>query len=343
MRKLLNVLYVTSPDGYLARDGQNVVVRVAEEEKARVPIHILESIVCFNYVGASPGVMSLCAESGVALCFLTESGKFLARVSGPTTGNVLLRRQQYRLADDVDRCAEVVKNIITTKIANSRNVLRRTLRDHGDTVNSQRLQQAVEELDETLRLVVDNRDLDTLRGMEGRAARVYFSVFDELVLNSDPAFRFESRTRRPPRDRVNALLSFVYALLRHDVQSALETVGLDPYVGFLHRDRPGRPSLALDLMEELRPYLADRLVLSLINRKQVTPRGFVVSESEGVRMTDETRKVVLGAWQQRKREEVVHPFLEERIEIGLIPHAQALLLARYVRGDLEEYPPFFWR
>lgn len=343
MRKLLNVLYVTSPDGYLARDGQNVVVRVAEEEKARVPIHILESIVCFNYVGASPGVMSLCAESGVALSFLTENGRFLARVSGPTTGNVLLRRQQYRLADDMDSCAMIVRNFIAAKIANCKNVLRRTLRDHGNVINSQRLRQAIEQLEETLRLVSGGRDLNVLRGMEGRAAHVYFSAFDELVLNPDPAFRFVRRNRRPPRDRVNALLSFVYGLLRHDVQSALESVGLDPYVGFLHRDRPGRPSLALDLMEELRPYLADRLVLSLINRRQVAPKGFVVSESEGVQMTDETRKAVLSAWQQRKRETVAHPFLEEKIEIGLIPQAQALLLARHLRGDLDEYPPFIWR
>lgn len=343
MRKLLNVLYVTSPDGYLARDGQNVVVRVAEEERARIPIHILESIVCFTHAGASPGVMSLCAESGVALSFLSENGKFLARVSGPTTGNVLLRRQQYRLADDIEGCTVIVRNMIAAKIVNCRTVLRRAIRDHSDAVNTQHLQQAVEKLNETIRVLADCRDLDALRGMEGRAAHVYFSTFDELVLNPDPAFRFESRNRRPPRDIVNAMLSFLYALLRHDVQSALETVGLDPYVGFLHRDRPGRPSLALDLMEELRPYLADRVALSLINRRQVTPKGFVASEVEGVWMTDEIRKTVLTAWQKRKQETVVHPYLEEKIEIGLIPHVQALLLARHIRGDLEEYPPYIWR
>lgn len=343
MRKLLNVLYVTSPGGYLSRDGQNVVVRVEDVEKARLPIHLLEGIVCFTYVGASPGVMGLCAESGVGLSFLTESGKFLARVTGPTTGNVLLRRQQYRLADDVEACTSIVRNMIAAKIANCRAVLRRGMRDHSDKVSTERIQQALEELSKVLRMVAECAQLDALRGIEGRAAQIYFSTFDELVLNPNPAFRFQTRTRRPARDNVNALLSFLYALLRHDVQSALEAVGLDPYVGFLHRDRPGRPSLALDLMEELRPYLADRLALSLINRRQVRPKGFIVTETEGVRMSGETLKTVLTAWQKRKQETVVHPFLEEKIEIGLIPHAQALLLARQIRGDLEEYPPYIWR
>lgn len=343
MRKLLNVLYVTSPESYLSRDGLNVVVRVGNTEKARIPIHILESIVCFTYVGASPGLMGLCAESGVGLSFLAENGKFLARLSGPTTGNVLLRRQQYRLADDPVFCAVLVRNVLAAKIANCRAVLKRAIRDHSDTVNATRLQQAADGLEAVLRTVANSRDLEELRGLEGRAAHVYFSTFDELILNRDPAFRFQGRNRRPPRDIVNALLSFLYALLRHDIQCALETVGLDPYVGFLHRDRPGRPSLALDLMEELRPYLADRLALSLINRRQVTAKGFAISETEGVRMTDETRKAVISSWQKRKQETVVHPFLEDKIEIGLIPHAQALLLARHIRGDLEEYPPYFWR
>lgn len=344
MRKLLNVLYVTSPDGYLARDGQNVVVRVGDEEKARFPIHILESIVCFTYAGASPGLMELCAESGVALSFLSESGRFLARVTGPATGNVLLRRRQYRMADDVSESSLIVRNIVAAKITNSRSVIRRARSDHAGGDNEQRLQQAIEGLTKILHRVFEcPDDLEALRGLEGQAANIYFSVFNDLIRNPDPAFHFSTRTRRPPRDPVNALLSFLYALLRHDVQSALETVGLDPYVGFLHTDRPGRPSLALDLMEELRPYLADRLALTLINRKQVVPKDFIASEAGGVMLTPEARKTVLGAWQERKRETIEHPFLEEKIEVGLIPYAQALLLARYIRGDLEGYPPFLWR
>jgi len=274
MRKLLNVLYVTSPNAYVTCDGRNVVVRIEQEERARVPIHILESIVCFNYAGVSPPLMALCAESGVALSFLTERGHFLARLTGPTSGNVLLRRQQYRLADDLSQCAPVVANIVSAKIANCRSVLRRALRDHGDVVNKKRLTQAVDELSECLRSAQESRDVDELRGIEGRAARAYFGVFDELVLEDRSGFAFEGRNRRPPKDNMNALLSFLYTMLRHDVQSALEVIGLDPYVGFLHRDRPGRPSLALDLMEELRPYLADRIALSLVNRRQITSKGF---------------------------------------------------------------------
>ncbi len=343
MRKLLNVLYVTTPEAYLARDGQNIIVRVEHEERARVPIHILESVVCFNYVGASPGLMNLCAESGVTLSFLTERGKFLARVSGPTTGNVLLRRQQYRIADDTTICTSIVSSFIAAKIANCMTVLRRVLRDHGDSVHTTRLNQAVSELTDCIRMVVRSSNLDQLRGVEGRAAQVYFAHFNELILEPDSEFRFESRNRRPPKDKLNALLSFLYTLLRNDVQSALETVGLDPYVGFMHRDRPGRPSLALDLMEELRPYLADRIALSLVNRKQVTAKGFTKSENGGVVMDDDTRKTVLAAWQKRKQKTIHHPYLEEKIEVGLIPYAQALLLARYVRGDLDGFPPFIWR
>lgn len=344
MRKLLNVLYVTSPDGYLSRDGQNVVVRVGEVEKARFPIHILESIVCFTYAGASPALMELCAESGVPLSFISSTGKFLARLTGPTKGNVLLRRRQYRMADDPAESAAIVRNVIAAKTTNSRAVIRRAMSDHADAASDSRLQRALEDLTRIVQRVFDcPDDLEALRGLEGQAANVYFSAFNGLIRNPEPAFRFNTRTRRPPRDPVNALLSFLYTLLRHDVQSALETVGLDPYVGFLHTDRPGRPSLALDLMEELRPYLADRLALTLINRKQVTPKDFISSETGGVVLTDEARKTVLGAWQARKREAIEHPFLDEKIEIGLIPYAQALLLARYVRGDLDGYPPFVWR
>lgn len=343
MRKLLNVLYVTTPNAYVTREGRNVVVRVEQEESARVPIHILESIVCFNYTGASPSLMALCAESGVALSFLKENGRFLARVTGPVTGNVLLRRQQYRMADDEHACTAIVSNFISAKISNCRSVLRRAVRDHGEAVNRTRLNKAINELSECLRLVQGCQSVDQLRGVEGRAAHIYFGTFNELILEDKPGFAFDGRNRRPPKDNMNALLSFLYTLLLHDVQSALETVGLDPYVGFLHRDRPGRPSLALDLMEELRPYLADRIAISLVNRRQITAKGFRHSEDGAVVMSADTRNTVLAAWQKRKQETILHPFLQERIEIGLIPYAQALLLARYIRGDLDGFPPFVWR
>lgn len=343
MRKLLNVLYVTNPDAYLTRDGDNVVVRVEQEEKFRVPIHILESIVCFNHTGASPALMGLCAERGVGLSFLTEYGRFLARVTGPVSGNVLLRRRQYRVADDPVLSAKVAAMFVTAKIANCRTVLRRAVRDHGDAVDINRLTEAADTLSSCIYPLEQCEDLEVVRGIEGEAARIYFSCFNDLVLVQRDAFTITGRNRRPPKDNMNALLSFLYTLLRHDVQSALESVGLDPAVGFLHRDRPGRPSLALDMMEELRPYLADRLALSLVNRQEVSAKGFREVESGGILMDDETRKTVITAWQQRKRETIIHPYLEEKIEIGLLPYAQALLLARYLRGDIDGYPPFFWR
>lgn len=343
MRKLLNVLYVTNPDAYLTRDGENVVVRVEQEENFRVPVHILESIVCFNHAGASPALMGLCAERGVAISFLTEHGRFLARVTGPVSGNVLLRRKQYRVADDLSLSAKIAALFVTAKIANCRTILRRAVRDHGDVVDVNRLTEAADTLASCIYPLTNCDDLEVVRGIEGDAAHTYFSCFNELVLEQKEAFSITGRNRRPPKDNMNALLSFLYTLLCHDVQSALETVGLDPAVGFLHRDRPGRPSLALDLMEELRPYLVDRLALSLVNRKEISEKGFRKVESGGVLMDDETRKKVITAWQQRKRETITHPYLEEKIEIGLLPYVQALLLARYLRGDISAYPPFFWR
>lgn len=343
MRKLLNVLYVTSPDVYLSRDGENVVVRSGEEERFRVPVHILESIVCFNYVGASPALMGLCAEKGVALSFLTEYGEFLARVTGPVSGNVLLRRQQYRMADDPLTSARVARWFVMAKTANCRAVLQRAIRDHGDAVDRDSLAEASDILLACLNRLERCTELDVVRGIEGEAARAYFSCFNHLILEQKEAFAINSRNRRPPMDNTNALLSFLYTLLLHDMQSALETVGLDPCVGFLHRDRPGRPSLALDLIEELRPYLADRLALSLINRKQVIDRGFRKVESGGVLMSDDTRKTVLSEWQKRKQEEITHPYLKEKIPIGLIPYVQSLLFSRYLRGDIDGYPPFFWK
>lgn len=339
MRKLLNVLYVTLQGAYLAKEGETVLVRVEQETRLRVPIHTLEGIVCVGVVSMSPALMGFCAERCVGVSFLSEHGRFLARVQGPVNGNVLLRREQYRRADSEPDSAAIAKSVLLAKIANSRTVLLRADRERpNDAMNSACLQLA-----HSLRGAEMATSLDGLRGIEGDAARSYFGAFNDLIVAQREDFQFHERSRRPPLDNVNSLLSFVYVLLAHDVASALETVGLDPAVGFLHRDRPGRAGLALDLMEELRPVLADRLVLSLINRRQVNPSGFTRAESGGIIMDDVTRKEVLVSWQKRKQEEVQHPFLGERIPVGLIPHAQALLLARYLRGDLDAYPPYFWR
>lgn len=343
MKKLLNVLYVTSSDSYLSRDGENIVIRSGEAEKFRVPIHNLESVVCFNYTGASPSLMGLCAERNVGLCFITESGKFLARVSGPARGNVLLRKTQYFMSEDEIQRKNIAENCILGKILNARTVLNRCIRDHKNKVDIMLLKEASSYLQSSIRKLARTKNLEEIRGIEGDCARKYFSVFNELILFQKESFYMEDRNRRPPKDNLNALLSFLYTLLGHDIQSALESVGLDPYVGFLHRDRPGRASLALDIMEELRAYLADRLALSLINRNQINPKGFYQREDGGVLMDYETRKLVLTAWQNRKKEKISHPFLGEKIQVGLLPYVQSLLLARYLRGDLEAYPPFLWK
>jgi CRISPR-associated protein Cas1 len=339
VKKLLNTLYVTIPHAYLSKEGETVHVSVEHESRLRVPIHTLEGVVCIGLVSMSPQLMGFCAEQNVAVSFLTENGRFLARVQGPIHGNVLLRREQYRRADDESASTTIARSILLAKIANSRTSLLRAAREHP----SQTLDAASLQLGQSLRMTELACSLDSLRGLEGDAARTYFAVFDEFILHQKEDFHFHERSRRPPLDNVNALLSFLYVLLAHDIASALETVGLDPSVGFLHRDRPGRASLALDLMEELRPVLADRLALTLINRRQVSASGFSRSDSGGVTMNDATRKTVLVAWQLRKQEEILHPFLEEKIPFGLIPHAQALLLARHLRGDLDAYPSYFWR
>jgi len=340
MRKLLNTLYVTSPDSYLTRDGENILVKVGDEIKLRIPAHNLEGIVCFNYAGASPSLMGLCAEKGILLSFLSPNGHFYARVTGEVNGNVLLRRKQYRVADNISEASLFARNFIIGKVYNTRAILQRALREYKNEVNKQELQIAANYLKFQLMRLDDPLDMDTIRGIEGESARMYFSCFDHLIVSQKDSFYFNERNRRPPLDNVNALLSFVYTLLMHDVQAALETVGLDPYVGFLHRDRPGRASLALDLMEELRPYLADRMILTLINRHQVDAKGFVKKESGAVIMDDETRKIVITAWQKRKQEEITHPYIDEKIPVGLIPYVQAMLLARTLRGDIDAYPPF---
>lgn len=343
MRRLLNTLYVTMPDSYLACDGENVVIKVKDETKFRIPVHNLESIICFGFAGASPKLMYLCSERGVALSFLTEYGKFMGRVTGSISGNVLLRRAQYRWADDSAISVRLAQRFIAAKIVNSRALLHRVRRDHKDAVDSPALDKAIVWLAGTLERLEKTTNGDAIRGVEGEAAQVYFSNFNQLILSQKEAFRMDNRNRRPPTDRINALLSFLYTLLAHDVAAALESVGLDPQVGFLHRERPGRPSLALDVMEELRPHFADRLAVTLINRKQISENGFVVKENGAVIMEEETRKEVLTAWQKRKQEEITHPYLEEKIPLGLVPYVQALLLARHIRGDLEDYPPFFWK
>jgi len=343
MKRHQNTLYVTTQGAYLAKEGEAVVVRVEKETRLHVPIHLLGSIVCFGQVSASPFLLGFCGERGVGVSFLTANGRFLARVQGPTSGNVLLRREQYRRADDDIASATLARSVVAAKIANSRTVLLRALRDRPQSAGSEALRNAAATLAQHLSSLPEGLPLDAVRGIEGAAARAYFVAFDHLVTQQKEHFFFRERSRRPPLDNLNALLSFLYTLLCHDVEAALETVGLDPAVGFLHRDRPGRPSLALDLMEELRAYLADRLALSLINLQQIRPADFTQQESGGVVMESDARKTVLTAYQKRKQEEISHPFLGEKTTVGLLPHLQAALLSRHLRGDLDGYPPFFWK
>jgi CRISPR-associated protein Cas1 len=346
MRRHLNVIYVTSEDAWLRKERENIVVEVDGAERGRAPLHMIGGVVCFTRAGASPALMAACADAGIALSFLTPNGRFQARVEGKRSGNVLLRRTQYRVADDAEQAVPIVRSMVAAKIANQRTVVLRTLRDHGGTM-AEPVRAAVTMAERQLafgaRRTLTTPDIATLRGIEGDSARIYFEIFNHLIRHGDDAFVFGGRSRRPPLDRVNALLSFLYAMLGHDCRSALEAVGLDPQVGFLHADRPGRASLALDLMEELRPIVADRLALSLINRKQVSARDFVVEDGGGVTMKDETRKAVLVAWQERKQDELRHPFLGETVTLGLIPHIQAQLLSRHLRGDLDGYPAFIWK
>lgn len=337
MRKLLNTLYVTTPESYLSKDGLNVVVSVNQKEMFRIPIVNIEGIVTFGYMGASPGLMKLCADNNVSLSFLSPQGKFIGRFLGPIKGNVLLRTKQWDCAKNGQFTLEVSKLFVAGKIQNYRNILSRFIRDNGD---NDAVKEAVTQLKYCKQKAFNSSDMDYLRGVEGDAANRYFEVFPQLILHQKQDFVFTGRNRRPPKDAVNAMLSFVYTLISSDMTSALETVGLDPYIGFLHTLRPGRVSLALDMMEELRAYLGDRLVLSLINRKQLSIKDFVQHGEKGVVMTDNGRKIILTAWQSRKKETFVHPYLNEKIHIGLLPYTQAMLFARFVRGDLDNYPVF---
>lgn len=343
MKKLLNTLYVTSENSYLALDGENIVVYEEQKELGRLPLHNLEGIVSFGYRGTSPALMGVCAERNISLCYLTPQGKFLARVSGKTKGNVVLRQRQFDSVRDEQVSLEIAKNCIIGKVYNARWVLERAVRDHGLQIDAERVSTASGYLKNSLEFIQKSTSKEQLRGYEGEAASIYFGVFDELILQQKKDFVFQGRNKRPPLDNVNALLSFVYTLLTNTITSALESVGLDPYVGYLHTDRPGRASLALDLIEELRAVLADRFVLSLINKKIVNAKNFSKKENGAVLMDDDLRKKVLTEWQNKKKETLTHPYLKEKIEWGMVPYVQAMLLARYLRGDLDGYPVFLWK
>lgn len=343
MRHLLNTLFVTSEDAYLSLEGENVLVNREKAVIGRFPLHNLQMIVCFSYAGASPALMGACAERDVGLCFCTPRGRFLARACGISRGNVLLRRQQYRCADDPAESCRIARSMIFGKVHNARWSMERTRRDHRLRIEEAEFENACAIHKGLLPQILEVCDLESLRGLEGAAANAYFNVFDQMILRQKEDFFYQGRNRRPPMDNVNAMLSFAYSLLANDCASALESVGLDAYVGFLHRDRPGRTSLALDLMEELRPCMADRFVLTAINNRILAGTDFSKRESGAVQMSDEGRRKFLKQWQERKQETISHPFLEEKIPWGLVPYVQALLLARYLRGDLDAYPPFLWK
>ncbi|MBI3891111.1 MAG: type I-C CRISPR-associated endonuclease Cas1 [Candidatus Wallbacteria bacterium] len=342
MTNVHNVLYITTQGAWLRKDHETVLVRVERQNRLAIPLHHLEGIVCFGRVNVTPNLLGACATRGISLSFLTETGRFLGRVEGPVSGNVLLRRSQYRRADDAEASARLAKSFLLGKLGNARVLLLRSAREQAEPSDGP-LGRAAARISEHLRELGLAEGLDSIRGVEGRAAATYFGVFDRLIRRQKEDFSFSGRTRRPPRDPMNALLSFLYALLRRDAESALGAVGLDPQVGYLHVDRPGRPSLGLDLMEELRPALADRLAVGLVNLAQVKARGFDASATGAVSMNEATRKEVLVAYQKRKQESLRHPFTDSTIPLSLVVHVQARLLARVIRGDLADYPPFVSR
>ncbi len=343
MKKLLNTLYITTPDRYLALDGETVLVKHEDNIIARVPLHNIDRIMTFGYTGASPALMGKCTQNGIELVFMSQSGKFLARVEGESNGNVLLRREQYRISDSPERSLEIARNIISAKLYNSRWSVERTIRDHGMRIDIDKFKRKSEFLQNSISKAVKCNDIDELRGIEGESASVYFSLFDDMILQQKDDFYFKNRNKRPPLDNVNAMLSFAYSLCTGMCASALESVGLDAYVGFMHTDRPGRRSLALDLVEEFRSWMCDRFVLTLINKKIINSDDFIKREDGAVIMTDNGRKTFLNAWQNKKQEEIKHPFLDEKVSWGMIPYSQALLMARYIRNDLDAYPSFLWK
>jgi CRISPR-associated protein Cas1 len=340
MKKHLNTLYITSPDAFIRKEGMTFVVEIDDKKALQAPVHTIENIVCFGFKPVTPALMAFCTENNIGISYLSMNGKFLASVYGEQKGNVLLRKAQYSMSDSEKGSVAVAKNIVAAKITNSRNLLQRHIRNHCDNEDGI-ISEAVSKLARYMNLVKNAESLDTLRGYEGDAASVYFGCFNCLITSQNEDFIMNGRTKRPPLDFVNALLSFTYMLLVNDLRSAMETTGLDPQVGFLHRLRPGRPSLALDLMEEFRAYIADRVVLNLINLKQLNRNDFQIRETGEIRISDKGRKEVLIAYQKKKDEIIEHPFLGEKTTVGLLPHIQAMLLARYIRGDINEYPPFY--
>ena len=343
MKRLLNTLYVTSGNRYLSLDGENVVVLEEQKEIGRIPLHNLQAIITFGYTGASPALMGACAQRNIDLSFMSGNGRFLARVTGEVKGNVTLRKQQYRISDDREASVQIARNFILGKVYNSRWILERAIRDYAMRLDTEMIKRKSLFLAQSLEKIRKCESAEELLGLEGEAASVYFSAFDEMILQQKEDFYFHGRNKRPPLDNVNAMLSFGYSLLAGMCGAALEAVGLDPYVGFFHTDRPGRMSLALDIMEEFSSVMVDRFVLTLINKKIVKEKYFIKKENGAVIMTDEGRKIFLSSWQSRKQETIKHPFLDEKIEWGMVPYMQSMLLARYLRGDLDEYPPFFWK
>ena len=343
MKKLLNTLYITSFEKYLSLDGETVVVTENNVECARIPLHNLESIVTMGYAGVSPALLGKCAEYGIVISFLSRSGRFLAHSVGPYNGNVILRKTQYRYSDDEEKCTSISKNIITGKLFNSRSVIERAIRDYSASLDVSKLKKVSDDLKISMSSIEQCQNTEQLRGIEGEAASQYFSVFDDLILQQKKDFSFLTRVRRPPTDEVNAMLSFSYTLLNSMTTSALYCVGLDPYVGFMHKDRPGRTSLSLDLMEELRSVFADRFVLTMINKRIINKKDFFTKENGAVYFTDDGKKKFLQSWQSKKQNTIMHPFLKEKVEWGMVPYVQALLLARFLRGDIDGYPPFLWK
>ena len=343
MKRFMNTLFVSTQGAYLKKDRENIVVEIEGKEAARFPVHLLGQLVCFGNVMCSPFLLGLCAENGVAVSFLTKNGRYLSRMVGKISGNVLLRKEQFRRAEDPVLAAIIAKSVVAGKVANQRTVLMRALRDHSEIESEGKIARIIARMKSNLELLDSTENIDRIRGIEGDSANLYFSAFDNLILCQKDDFWFRGRNRRPPTDNVNALLSFAYTLLMLDCRSALESVGLDPQVGFLHADRPGRPSLALDLIEEFRPVIADRIALSMINRQQLKKSDFNKTESRAVLMKDDARKRLINEYQEKKKAELIHPFLNEKMQTGLLFHVQALLLARHLRGDLDGYPPFVWR
>lgn len=343
MRSLLNTLYITMPDVYLATSGENIVIKQDDSILVRYPFHNLEDIVLFSYLGMSPKLIQKCMDYGIGICYLTPTGRFIGRLRGQSKGNILLRRKQYRVADDESESLDISKNIICAKIYNGKWTIERYIRQYEHRIDATHLKKTSKYLTELLDRITQVNDVDELRGIEGIAQVNYFSCFDEMVLNQKEDFEFEVRTRRPPLNPINAMLSYIYSILSNDVASALESVGLDAYAGFMHTDRPGRISLALDLVEELRSPIADRFVLSLINMNQIKRDDFIYEDNGAVLIKDDSRKKIIKLWQERKQKTITHPYLNEKIEWGLVPFTQAMLLARYLRGDLDGYPAFFWK